>query len=725
MAHRQRRRGQTWLFALGLFVLSIGTVAGFVFAREEAVRAVDRRTDQAALRASTALEHELEEIRIGLSGADALAATDGSWDLHLFGAYGEDITAEDVVSQLVLVGVAAGESTSYPVLSVAPGPAGGPAPGVDYGSEPERRLALRDATRSGAAVLSGPAAPSLVGDGGVVLIRPVVGDGPGAVGFVAAVVPLDRLAALVRGAMGTGMEAALLDGDDVLVGADFDRRDPTRNETVSVLGQTWTVLVSSDRAPDLTIAWLVLGAGGVGILTMAALVLVTSRHQRRLADTNHLLTRSEERTRAVQDLAGRLARALSGDDVVAALIEHLPRAVGARSAALALVGDGQRIELLGQETISDTTTGAPIRDDDASPIVGEVLSTGVPAWLSSPLAWRNDELTRGLADGGEAVALLPLVGDEVDGVLAVSHPRVHIFGDDERALLQTVSLLAATALARGRRYDAEHRAAVAFQRAALPDDLPAVSGLTVAARYRPATQQATVGGDWYDLLVLDEHRVVAVVGDVVGHGMEAAAAMGRLRTALQALVRFTDDPGVMLQALSRQVETIPNSFCTTVACTVVDLADGTITWCRAGHPPPLVLTSVGTSLLDDACLPPLGVAPEAIPPVHRRQLAVGDVVVLYTDGIVERRGESIDEGFGRLGIVAHALVDLDPDEFGDALVEAMVPLTEQADDLAVLVVRYDGRNAPSDIADMAEVDLTQPGIDLTQPGRASAAGSPA
>jgi serine phosphatase RsbU (regulator of sigma subunit) len=448
-------------------------------------------------------------------------------------------------------------------------------------------------------------------------------------------------------------------------------------------------VLGGEVEPDRTAAWLVAAGAMAAIVAMGALAITTSRHQRRLGRANDLLTLSETRTRAVQEVAGRLARALTAHEIVGALVDHLPAAVGASSAVIVARNDSGAVEVLGLAEPSEeaTTTVLPGADDPGSH-VHTVLDDGQSVWLRSPLDWRGDEAAAALAGDGVALALLPLAGDDVTGLLAVAYPKVRIFGEDEQRLLHTISILAARALARGQRYDAEHRAAVAFQRAALPDDLPSVPGLSIAARYRPASRQSTVGGDWYDVLVLDERRVVLVVGDVVGHGMVAAAAMGRLRTAFQAIARLSADPGTMVVALSNQVDSIPDSFCTTVVCAVVDLATGELTWCRAGHTPPLLLRADGPELLDEPCLPPLGVALDPAPVVQTRWLRPGDRVVLYTDGVVERRDESIDDGFRRLSVAADALGDLDPEEFTDALVEAMVP-AYQADDLAVLVVRYD------------------------------------
>jgi len=439
-----------------------------------------------------------------------------------------------------------------------------------------------------------------------------------------------------------------------------------------------------DGSADFTVTWILAAAGLVAIATTATLLVLTERHHRRLARTNALLVRSEARSRAVQDVAGRLARALTGDEVASAIVEHLPAAVEARQAVVALEGRGSRLEVL-------QPGGEPrVLDAPAPGTLVEQVLRGEAAWLQSPLGWRGDHLAAELAGDASALAVLRLDTEDVAGVLAVGYEQLHIFGGDEQALLQTVGVLAGQALARGRRYDAEHQSAVAFQRAALPDAMPEVPGLAIAARYRPAVRGATVGGDWYDALRLQDDRVLLVVGDVVGHGMTAAAAMGRLRTAFQTIVPYSADPGAMLQGISQHVDSIPDAFCTTVVCAVVDVATATMTWSRAGHPPPLVIRpGQGATLLDEPGLPPLGVVPDQAPPVHQHQLAPGDVLILYTDGIVERRDEALDQGLQRLAVVSEHLVDLDVEEMADAVVEAMVPADQQGDDLALLVVRVE------------------------------------
>jgi serine phosphatase RsbU (regulator of sigma subunit) len=721
---RFRRRAQTWLSSLALVVLILGTVGGVVLARDRALDAVQDRAGRTAENGAALLEIDLREVAAGLSGAAAVLRDDGSLDVEVFRAFADDplAGAEDrelalidivseaeraafearagapitVVDERGRVAPAPSSPTYHAILSVEPDLPGRGFVGWDISSDPQRRAVLEAAERTGAASVG--AVVDLAGDGSTLMlaVRPLVGASDEVQGFIATGIPMARVQETIETPAGSRAPVALVEGDTVISGDEIADADAAASAPVDLPQGDWRVLVGQADGPDLALAWLVAAGGGVAILAMGALVLVTERHQRRLARANALLTANEVRSLAVQVVAGRLARALGGGDVATALVDHLPAAVGARSAVVAMRHRSGRLEVIEGDAGADGRAEGTEPRMVPVPVVGSVvdgvLARREPAWLSSPLGWRGDEAAAALAGDGSALAVLPLLAEDVSGVLAVSYPQLHIFGDDERALLQTVGVLAAQALARGRRYDAEHQTAVAFQQAALPDELPEVDGAAIAARYRPATHGATVGGDWYDVLVLDEDRILLVVGDVVGHGMVAAAAMGRLRTAFQTIVPFGADPGFLLQTVSQQVATIPDAFCTTVVCAMLDLRTGDLTWSRAGHPPPLVVGAGGPTLLDARCQPPLGVTADAPARVHQHVLAPGDVLVLYTDGLVERRDESLDQGFRRLGAVAEQLVDLEPGELSDALVEALVPAEEQTDDLAVLVVRFDGRS---------------------------------
>jgi serine phosphatase RsbU (regulator of sigma subunit)/CHASE1-domain containing sensor protein len=712
---RWRRRAQSWLFTLAVLGTVAATVGGFLLARDDAEHAVEGRGQRAAEQAAVAVQAAIRTALSSLEGGGAVVAPDGTLDRQVFDAFAADLLHGGQVFGVALIDevegpdraaveamigapiavledgelVPAPRADTYdPVIAFATDVADVTALGLDYGADPLRRSGLRTADETGTAVVTGLVTETASGRPAVLVIHPLL-DADGAIaGHITTELPIDTLTAQITSAVGDGVEVALLDGDALVFGPAFDEELETHTADVEVPGRTWQVVVHPLERPDLAVAWSIVAAGAIGTLALLALVVITERHQRRLAGANTALAFGSQRTRAVQDLAGRLARALSGDEVATALLEHLPAAVGAGSAAIATsVGAGQ-LELIGAGPTGSGEERSTITAEPGTK-VAETLATRRPQWLSSPLAWRHEAATQAIAGEGWALALLPIGGDEedaVDGVLAVSYPAVHTFGHDEKALLETVAVLAARALSRARRYDTEHGAAVAFQRAALPSGVPAVPGLSIAARYRPGTQWATVGGDWYDVLVVDG-RIVFVVGDVVGHGMAAAASMGRLRTAFQTIAPLEPDPGHIVEAISQQVTSIPDAFCTTAVCMVLDLQDRTLTWCRAGHPPPLLIDAEGGHLLDEVGLPPLGVLPGQPGPVHRRSLVGGESLILYTDGVVERRGESLDEGFQRLEVVANDLVDLEPEELIDALLEAMVPAEEQADDVVVLVVR--------------------------------------
>lgn len=665
-----------------------GTLAGTVLARRDAIHRADDRLEMAADRGGVLLESELRRDIDSLAGAATIVGPDRQLSVATFERFADDVLALGALDDLTLLAVD-GAGTGFEVLAVRPEGAEGPPVGTAFGPDSAQHEVLTAALGSDEPTISweldlgGEAGP------GMAVAHPIIDRGAmGAAprGLVITRVPVDRLLDALVPALGEGYAASVAVGDAVVLGPPVEEEDRSASVDVAVVDEPWTLTVAGGPGVDLTLARFVAIAGAAALLALVALVTVTERHQRRLARANALLATGQERTRAVQDVAGRLARALSGDDVVAALVDHLPTAAGAASVVVAIRdGAGDLVQLSAGPEPDPSDLRLPV--EGTGSIVEATVLAREAAWLSSPLLWRDDEAVAALAGEGWAVALLPLAADDVAGVLAVSYPRVHLWDDDERALLETVGVLASRALARGRRYDAEHQAALAFQRAALPGQLPSVEGLAIAARYRPGAQRATVGGDWYDVLVLDDQHVLLVVGDVVGHGMQAAAAMGRLRTAFQAIAPLRGDPGHLVQAVSQQVALIPNAFCTTVVCAVIDLASSTMRWARAGHPPGLLLAGGSARLLDEPGLPPLGVRPEVEPTVHEEHLAPGDVLVLYTDGVVERRDEPLDASLQRLRVVAEALADLEPEDFSDALLEALVPEAEQLDDVALLVVQ--------------------------------------
>ncbi|MFE4703472.1 PP2C family protein-serine/threonine phosphatase [Streptomyces sp. NPDC056738] len=234
----------------------------------------------------------------------------------------------------------------------------------------------------------------------------------------------------------------------------------------------------------------------------------------------------------------------------------------------------------------------------------------------------------------------------------------------------------------------ERRVAVTLQEAMLHAPHLARHRET-AVRYLPATGSLNVCGDWYDVVDLPEDRFAVAVGDVVGHGLEAAAVMGMLRSALSAVVRAVEQPAGALDVLCLYAGDVEGALATTVVQAVVDTRASRITYSNAGHPPPILVHPGGTfDLLDQATDPPLGTRPEPVPyPQAELPYTSGDTFVLYTDGLIERPGEDIDVGLQRL---THALTHHahhEPEHLADALLADLGVSSSARDDVALIIIR--------------------------------------
>lgn len=230
----------------------------------------------------------------------------------------------------------------------------------------------------------------------------------------------------------------------------------------------------------------------------------------------------------------------------------------------------------------------------------------------------------------------------------------------------------------------ERAVALALQEAMLPAPQP-LAHHEAAVRYRPAVNTLNVCGDWYDVTRLPGGEYAVAVGDVVGHGLAAAGVMGQLRSALSAAIRVVDGPAAALDALDLYARSVEGALSTTAVQTVVDPDRRRIAYSSAGHPPPALADPGGeVRFLDGATDPPLGAAPDHSPrPEATTAYSDGSTLVLYTDGLVERRGEDIDRGLRRLADRLAKYQVLDPGELADRL----LGLGLGADDTAVVVVR--------------------------------------
>ncbi|MFE5894747.1 SpoIIE family protein phosphatase [Streptomyces sp. NPDC056462] len=330
------------------------------------------------------------------------------------------------------------------------------------------------------------------------------------------------------------------------------------------------------------------------------------------------------------------------------------------------------------------------------------MTTGRPilvAHLAVAEGWRAQDPERAqtaITYGIHSMISVPLQArGQLLGVVEFWRSEQDAFESDDLSPAEELAARAAVCIDNARRYTREHTTAVTLQRSLLPGSLPELSALEVGHRYMPA--QAGVGGDWYDVIPLPGARVALVVGDVVGHGLHAAATMGRLRTAVHNFAALDLAPDELLVRLDELITRIDEDAAAqgkTVAVTgatclyaVYDPVSGQCVLGRAGHPGPALVSPDGSVTFPDIPVaPPLGVGGGLPVETAELQLAANSRLVLYTDGLIEARGRDIDIGLGMLREALEATDGATPDDTCRAVLDAML-LTRSRDDVALLVAR--------------------------------------
>jgi anti-sigma regulatory factor (Ser/Thr protein kinase)/putative methionine-R-sulfoxide reductase with GAF domain len=280
---------------------------------------------------------------------------------------------------------------------------------------------------------------------------------------------------------------------------------------------------------------------------------------------------------------------------------------------------------------------------------GRIAAERVPIFIAD--VDHADVLKPILREKGIASLLgVPLIveGDLI-GVLHVGSLTPRTFDQDDLAVLQIAAARAAPAIEHARLYaelEHEHGVSMVLQRSLLPKRLAEVVGVNVAGRYLPAREE--VGGDWYDVIELPRGRVGLAIGDVVGHGIAAAALMGRLRTALHSYAIEGHGPGRTLELVDRFVQSLNESAMATAGYAVFDTYTSSLHYATAGHLPPIVISGTDARVLDVTPAPPLGAFPYGRCLEHELQLGSGEMLLLYTDGLVERRGVALTAGIEAL-----------------------------------------------------------------------------
>jgi len=395
----------------------------------------------------------------------------------------------------------------------------------------------------------------------------------------------------------------------------------------------------------------------------------------------------------LQRLALAVVRAVSLEDVAAAVVAYGTIAAGARWGHVVLLDDGGS---LGVSRLGGPAVPSRRLDD---------------LGLDGAAPW-NDALRQGRVLAFPSIEALhqaypslePLLAVPTDGPV-VTTPLVTVgerrgavtFGFDAPARgdsaalvdapLEEIAALAGQAAARAAVYAGEHQSAELVQRAYLPVRLSPRAGLSFATRYLPAGEPVAVGGDWYDVLPLPGPVVGVVMGDVAGHGLQAAIVMASLRAALRAFATIDACPARILARLNDYTCLYkPDAFATALVA-VFDPGGERFRYARAGHPPALVVAADGTTeVLDDALGPPLGL-PGATYEATEHAFPPGASLVAYTDGLIERRDQSIEARLADLVDAARAGAGAGPDGLCDRLVSELLGGQDLADDAALLVAK--------------------------------------
>jgi PAS domain S-box-containing protein len=235
-------------------------------------------------------------------------------------------------------------------------------------------------------------------------------------------------------------------------------------------------------------------------------------------------------------------------------------------------------------------------------------------------------------------------------------------------------------------YAREHRIAETLQRSLLPERLPPIEGVALAARYLPGARGAAIGGDWYDVLERPDGRVALVVGDVAGHGLRAAASMGQLRNAFRAYGMVEASPAEVVARINRLVMSGVEQVMATVLYLVLDRESGEVAWSAAGHPPPLVIGPDGARFLEGGRSVPIGAADPAVFREATAILPPGATLLLYTDGLVERRDTPLEERLTELAEAAATAGD-ELGELCEHVIHAVLGEADPGDDVALLAVK--------------------------------------
>jgi serine phosphatase RsbU (regulator of sigma subunit)/anti-sigma regulatory factor (Ser/Thr protein kinase) len=427
----------------------------------------------------------------------------------------------------------------------------------------------------------------------------------------------------------------------------------------------------------------------IGIVLIAYVAHVRAQRVALRAQEQDARAIAEAATKRVRDLQWITDAALPHvglQDLLDQLLDRIVQVFGAdHGAVLIRDEDGSRLELRASRGVAENLEGDLYRSI-ADRLAGRLASSRRPVVLER--GETGGALASWLGRAGmQSLLGLPLILDrQLLGVLYVGRRTRRPFSDDDAALLQLVGDRVALAVDRARLFEQERHIAETLQRSLLPEQLPRIPGLAVGVRYLPAGAGMEVGGDWFDMFELSDGRVILAMGDVVGRGVRAAAMMGKLRTSLEAYAYDGRSPQEVLERLHSLMERQHRAEMATLLYVAIDPGRGGAELTSAGHLPMLIRASDGeTRFAGRMGAPPLGALPFVRFESTRVKVGPGSALVLFTDGLVEVRGTSIELRLEQLRRAVEAGPS-DPEELCDAVLTEMLGREEPQDDVALLVL---------------------------------------
>ena len=705
---RSLRRDRLVALALIAVVLA-ATIGSSAVARSREDRDAQRARRDEASKLAQQLAAGYAQTEAVLASANALVDASGAVDVQRFQTFAQVLLAPGLAGALAYEPVVLdGEraqfeaQSGFPIVDRAPDGSYVAAPrravyfpvaavspndeiprrnlGFDIAQDPGRGDTTRLARDQGTARVTPfvPLAPS--NRLGFLIVQPLKRPDGQVAGFITVTYLGENVGQSIAAGLRPGTRFRVTDsGTELFRTAAAPRGHLTQD--LAIGGRTWTFTLDIPTTASRTLSIAIL-AGGLGLTALAAVAaLLSLKHSRALLLSRQQVARE-------RDLAAVLALAVTSAEVAATAAEVIPSIAPARAVSIGVL-EGRELHVQHSSTLDASLTErwAVIPVTATTPFT-DAVRTGKPVIFrhADEIAATYPDLHLDALHAPRALVCNPLaVGQQVIGALAFGFDEVQVFNPAQLRWLDQITAMVAGALERARLYDTQAQVALTLQRDLLPAALPQSATFALSAAYRPGVALALVGGDWYDAFELADGRLAITIGDVAGKGVRAAASMGKMRHVLRACAGAYREPGLVLGYANRLIcEGSREVFAT--ACYMTLDASGQCRFALAGHPPPLRVGADGPDLQHVKAGAPLGVNAASHYTEGTFQLGDEDCVVLYTDGLVERRNEDIDTSLAHLVEVARGLgPHLDADAFATALGD------DARDDLVVLVVQRTAR----------------------------------